>query len=504
MLDRIPKYVWFILIMSIWGAAIISFNLVRFNAQGIDEGAAMALLLNWSVSDQIINPVTTYGGPDLRALLFVPLGLYWPGSVIAAKVFTLIFCFASALFLHYWCEANEDKESAFIATGLFLISPVLIYVADSISIAPFLLTLFGAGLYLDKKYRASAHAISSLYFIQMLVIAITITLHPMGLAYPIALAWQWYRNPKNEKQQKQVWVGIAITSGIILAMQTGWINIAWGANPLVSLHNAVMGYDMRELYLNQWIAGAVVIVPLIYLLYRDYKKLFQDLMGTMLLIGLIVGLIAADQNWAMIALALLLYRGVPALITVNKKIKAFHFMGQRGIVFAAIFVLSLLFMQSDKLYATQLANGILTPREQLIHRLAEEAADPKKPFLAASQWPAQTMIVCKRDVLPLPPPQESGNALLKITKSITHIMFNHRDPANRELARNIAELGGYTETVDIQPAGVIIRIRNNSNTAEGDAAKDADDKGGTSSASENSATTAVTPSDPKPADNSNN
>lgn len=476
MLDRIPKYVWYILILCAWCAAIIGFHLVRFNPQGIDEGAAIALLLNWSVSDQVINPVTTFGGPDLRALLFIPLGLYWPGSIMAAKVFTMIFCFAAALLLYYWCESSEDKESAFIATGLLLISPALIHAVDSIDVAPFLLTLFGVGLYLDRKYRASPHAISSLYFIQMLVIAITITLHPMGLAYPLALAWQWWRNPKSDMQQKQVWAGIGITSGIILAMQTGWIDIAWGANPLVSLHNAVMGYDLRELDENQWIAGAVLAVPLIYLLLRNRQKLLQDLMGSMLLISLLIGLMAADQNWAMIALALLLYQGIPALISANKKIKLLSFVGQRGAVFTVIFVLSLIFMQSNKLYATQLANGILTAREQLIQRLAEEAADPNQPFLAASQWPAQSMIVCKRDVLPLPPAQDDGQSLLKITKGITHIMFNHRDPANRELARNIAELGGYTETVDIQSGGVIVRLRSNadSNQSESGANQHAD------------------------------
>ncbi|MGD8640434.1 MAG: hypothetical protein PVG89_07405 [Gammaproteobacteria bacterium] len=472
MLERIPKHVWHLLIMCVWGGAIIGFNLVRFNAHGVDEGAAMALLLNWSVSDQIINPVTTYGGPDFRALLFIPLGLYWPGSIIAAKVFTLMFCFASALLLYYWNKETEGDESALIATGLFLISPLLIYVADTISIAPFLLTLFGAGLYLDKKYRASPHSISSLYFIQMLVIAIVITLHPMGLAYPLALAWQWYKNPKSDKQKKQVWAGIGITTAIILAMQTGWIAIPWGANPLVSLHNAVMGYDLRELYQDQWVAGAIMIVPLVYLVYRDVGRLSGNLMGSMLLLSLIIGLSAADQNWAMIAMVMLLYRGIPAIIQLNKKITAFHFMGQRGIVFAAILLLSLFFMQGDKIYAKQLANQILSSRQQLIQRLAEEAADPDQPFLAASQWPAQTMIVCKRDVLKLPPPQDNGKELLAMIKNITHIMFDHRNPANHQLASNIAELGGYTETVDIQPAGVIVKIREN--IAPNDDAGDAD------------------------------
>lgn len=459
MFERIPKSVWYLLIICVWGGAIIGFQLVRLNAYNLDEGAAMALLLNWSVSDQIINPVTTYGGPDFRALLFIPLGLYWPGSMIAAKVFTLMFCFFSALFLFHWCRETEGEEPALIATGLFLIAPVLIYCADTINIGPFLLSVFGAGLYLDKKYRASPHSISSLYFTQMLVVAVSITLHPMGLAYPLALAWQWYKNPKSDKQKKQVWTGIGITSVVILAMQTGWIDIAWGDNPLTSLHNAVMGYNLREPYLEHWIAGAIVAVFLLLIIYRDFKTLSQNLMGSMLLLSILLGLSAADENWSLICVALLLYRGIPALITVNKSIKALSFAGQRGLVFVAIMVASLLFMQADKSYATQIISEVLTPRDQLIQRLAEEAADPDKPFLAASQWPAQTMIVCRRDVFKLPPALEDSNEFLKNLGNVTHIIFDHNDIENNGLARNIAELGGYTETVDIQPAGVIVKIR---------------------------------------------
>ncbi len=459
MFERIPKSAWYLLITCLWGGAMIGFQLIRFNAYNLDEGAAMALLLNWSVSDQVVNPVTTYGGPDFRALLFIPLGLYWPGSMIAAKIFALIFCVVAALYLFNWCRETEGDESALIATGLFVITPVLIYLADTISTGPFLISIFGAGLYLDKKYRASPHSISSLYFTQMLMIAVSVTLHPMGLAYPLALAWQWHTNPKSDKQKKQIWAGIAITVAIILVMQTGWISIAWGSNPLSSLHYAIMGYNLREPYLDHWIAGAIAAALLAFLIYRDFKRLSQNLMGSMLLGSALIGLSAADQNWAMIAAALILYRGIPALIALNKSIKTPGFMGQRGLVFAAIMAVSLLFMQADKSYAVQIINEVLTPRDQLIQRLAEEAADPNQPFLAASQWPAQTMIVCKRDVFKLPPPRENSEDLLKSLGNITHIVFDHRDIKNNRLAHNIAELGGYTETVDIQPSGVIVKIR---------------------------------------------
>jgi hypothetical protein len=214
----------------------------------------------------------------------------------------------------------------------------------------------------------------------------------------------------------------------------------------------------------------------------------------------VIGLAAADQNWATIAVAILLYRGVPALIALNKKTAALGFLGQRGIVFVAILAISLLFMQADKFYATQLANHILTPREQLIQRLAKVAADKDKPFLAASQWPAQTMIVCKRDVLPLPPPQKNGEALLAIIKNITHIMFNHHDPDNHQLAKNIAELSGLTETVDIESAGVIVKIRHEAheNDAGTDGKTSAQGDNANSRQQNKDVTTAPQPDQPQP------
>lgn len=459
MLDRIPDYVWKILILILWGGIIIGFNVIRFDSFGIDEGAAMALLLNWSVQQQIAIPVHLFGAPDFRGLLFVPLGLYWPGSIIAAKVFTLLFSFAAALMLHRWCMDKEDKEPALIATGLFLVSPALIHLVDSISIGPYLLALFGAGVFLDRKYRASPHKISSLYFLQMLLVATTVTLHPMGLAYPVALAWSWYKNPKSERQMKQVWTGLAITVLVILAIQAGWIAVAWQSNPLTSLHHAVLGVDKTEPLAEHWILGIILLALLAYLAYRDYKKLSDDLMGSMLLVAAVTGLLAADLNWALIVLTIILYRGISTLIVFNKSFNANHFLGQRGLVFGVMMILAIAFMQANKHHAFEIANEILSPKEMLIARLAEEAADKDRAFLAASQWPAQTMIACKREVFSLPPAQETGEQLKDIIKNITHIMFDHRDLKNRELARNIAELGGYTETIERQPHGVIVKIR---------------------------------------------
>ena len=459
-----PQKLWALLILCLWGAAIIAFKLIRLDEYGIDEGAAMALLLNWSVSDQVVSPVATYGGPDFRALLFIPLGLYWPGSILAAKVFTLLAAFGALWFFYNWSHAKQGPETALIASGLLLLAPLLLLQIDAIGAGPYLLALFAAGAYLDKKYRASPHAISSLYFVQLLLVSITVTLHPMGLAYPAALAWRWAVDAKSDKQKKQVWLGLACAVAIILAMQTGWIALQWFGNPLNVLNDALFGSHVAQPQESRWAGGLAPALILLYILVRNFKILLKDLLGGTLLGGAVIGLACADQSWGLVATVLLLYRDIPLLITANQSIKTGGFIGQRGIVMAAIFGVSTLFMLSDKTHAIQIRNNTLSPVDQLIERLAQEAADKNSPFIAASQWPARSMLASKRDVFKLPPSANTAEELYGHIKGLTHILFDHNAPKNIGLARQIAELGPATETIELQPAGVIVKIRPAQNT----------------------------------------
>ena len=59
---------------------------LRASPNGLTEEGAKALLLAWSIGDQVASPVLALGAPDIRALFFLPLGFFWPGQVIAAKV----------------------------------------------------------------------------------------------------------------------------------------------------------------------------------------------------------------------------------------------------------------------------------------------------------------------------------------------------------------------------------------------------------------------------------
>ncbi len=446
-----------LLAMIIWGGAILALGLVRFEPYGLDEGAARGLLLNWSVVDNIASPIVIFGLPDFRALFFVPLGLYWSGSIIAAKVYTLMMAFSAILLLYSWSRRTSGIEAALIPSTLLAISPLMITQIDAIGAGPYLLLTFGLGAWLDKTYRAAQRPLSGWYFLQLLAIGTSVTLHPAGLAYPLALMWRWYKDPADTRQKRHVLIGATLITALVLIMRLGWPDITtWWSNPIATLGLANLGNPLEE---PSWATGTVFAALLLLVLWLERRTLLGDLMGSMLLLGLLIGLAAADATWAMLALVLVLYRGVPRLIAANQALNKSSLMGRYGLVMIVMVVISTTFMLADKSYARIVKDGELSPEDQLIKLLAMEASDTKQPFRAASQWPARSMIACKRDVLPLPPPAKDGETLLRTIKGITHLTFNPYNPAYRELGRNIAQLGAATQTLALQQGGVIIKIR---------------------------------------------
>jgi hypothetical protein len=199
---------------------------------------------------------------------------------------------------------------------------------------------------------------------------------------------------------------------------------------------------------------------LVIVLIKQARPLLDDLFGTSLLLALFLGLFVADTNWALLALAMILYCGTPLLIKANLALGArAGFIGQRGLVMAVLFVLATLFMQTDKAHGVRLDSGLLSPTDELIQALIPEAADPEKHFLAASQWPARTMLVVRADVLPLPPAAATGTEQLAMIKGLTHLIFNHNDPDNTQLAKNFREMTDATVTLSRQSSGVILALR---------------------------------------------
>ena len=460
MISRIPSYSWGLLSMLIWGGVVLALGLVRFSPYGLDEGAARGLLLNWSIVDEVANPIVFFGLPDLRALFFVPLGLYWSGSIVAAKVYTLIMAFSAILLFYHWSRQTVSNESALISSALLAIAPIMVTQVDAVGVGPYLLLVFGLGVWLDKTYRASPRASGGWLFMQLLLVGICVTLHPMGLAYPLALLWRWYKEPITDPMgahhKKHMFVGVPIAALVLLVMRKGWDLMHWWDSPLAAL-GMITSVDPSE---APGVAGGIIFTALLLVVvFLERRALLGNLMGSMLLMGVVIGLTTADATWAMVVLTLILYYGIPRLIAANQAFNKHSLLGQRGLVIVVMMITATVFMLNVKDYRQVIKDEVLSAEDLLIRLLSREAADTKQPFRAASQWPARTMIACKRDVLTLPPPAKPGEDFLKTIKGFTHLMFNPYQPTYRELGHTIAQLGGATQTLALQQGGVIIKIR---------------------------------------------
>lgn len=451
---------WGIPVLALWAGIILSAGLLRFDPYGIEEAAAHALLLAWSASERVISTALIMGLPDLRALPFTVVGLYWPGSIIAAKVFTLLTTAAAAALLYRWSAATTGREGALIATGLLLIAPVTVAQADVLGTGPYLLLVFILGHWLDAAYRNTQRALGGWYFLQLLLILVAVSLHPAGLAYPLALIWEWWKNPLDARHQRHIYLGVGISVTFMLTMRMGWHAIDWMHNPVLVLAQGVIGPEAAGETLP-WVAGLVCAGVLLYVLAKERRELLANFMHRMLLGGVLLGLPAADGGWAMIALATLLYLGVPRLIAFNQSFGGQGFARQRGLVMVVLFVAATLFMQANKAHQFAAAQNLLSPSDKLILTLAVELEDvpAEQEIVAMSQWPGKTTLAIKRPALPLPPDYPDSQTLLRNIKGVTHLIFNPFDPANKSLADNLTMVTGNTETLALQEGGVILRIK---------------------------------------------
>jgi len=447
---------WALIALLAWGAAIIATGLVRFDAFAIEEEAARALLLVWSVVDRVINPIFVLGMPDLRSLLFVPVGIYWPGSVTAAKIFTLIISFGGGMFLYRWSRRHHSDESALIASALFLLSPLLISQVDTLATAPYLLLTFGLGAWLDQAYRRSKRVLGGWFFSQMLTILIAVSIHPMALAYPLALILEWFRNPIEGRQQKHIYIGASLAIVFSQLLHTGW-DVQWLSNPLTPLSTMFLGPAASSL--DHWSIGLLGLAILSALLIINRKLLINDLLGRTLFLALIIGLFSADASWSLIALSVILFLATSALINFNRRLGSHSFLGQRGLVMLILFITTTLFMQGNKAQHDAVASNLLSSEDLLIQTLAIELEDnDDEDILVMSEWPGRTMLAIKRPVIPLPPEYDDTQIFLKNIKGVTHIIFNPAQPQNAGLRRHLANLSGISETLSLQEGGAIITI----------------------------------------------
>jgi hypothetical protein len=468
LLSRMPQKCWAYTGLSIWAA--LSFILLHKTSYGIDEGAAHALLLIWSISDNVVSPIVTLGFPDFRAVFLAPIGILWTGDVVPAKVATILITATAAWALHTWRLRDGDAESTLLATGLLLISPLILVQIDTISVAAFLLFSFALGAWADQIYRESQKAFGGMYFSQLFLCFVAVTLHPIGLAYPLALLWAWYKDPVDKKHQTYFFTGIGATIVIALILTLGWSHITWLVNPVKSLASLLLGpASADEFGVFHWIAGIGMSLILLLVILKQAHKLWADLLGRSLLIGLVLGLFAGDDIFGLVALATCLYWGLPLLLN-NSNLQG-GFWKQRGFVLVLTVFLATTCMISSKLRYQNLQTGNLSPRDSLIKVLAEDSglflveeqaqeAPAKKPIRVASQWPALTMLACRCDALPLPPNAADSDALFAMLHGVSYLIFDPRDPINSSLAHNLATMGaGKTETIILQEGGVIVQVK---------------------------------------------
>lgn len=461
--DRVFGY-WGLAVLVLWGAAILGLNLLRLDPYDIDETAARALLINWTVADRVVNPIITLGAPDFRALVFLPLGAYWPGSIVAVKVFMLLISFAAATLMYRWARERLDAETAMIATGLLLIAPLLLMQVNAVGAGPFLLLGFALGLWLDRRYRAAQRALGGWYFAQLLLVVTVVTLHPAGLAYPAALAWEWHRNPTAARLRKHMLLGVGLATLFALVFRFGWPALSFGINPLSTLADLPLGRIPGDPMPPSWGVGLVPAALTLAVVFFARRWLATDLLGRMLAGGIVFGLAAADHSWSLLVLTLLLYVGTWLLIHANSHI-GHGFAGQRGLVLVVVFITATMFMIGDRGYRAALINSTLDPHDDIIRALVVETEDIKDSFNTASQWPAKTMLALKRPVFPLPPPAKDTHQFLQQMGKVSFIVFDPYDPHNKALRQTLSEAIGATETLIQQPEGVIVRIKPQIGTA---------------------------------------
>jgi hypothetical protein len=454
------------LVLGAW-ALVCLFFLHRV-PYDLSEAGAKAILLDWSIGDAVANSVVTLGIPDLRTLLWIPLGFLWSGQILAPKIITLLLMVLGAHLLYAWRAEGEQNESALLATGLLLIAPLTLDQVDSLGVGPYLLVGFILGHWLDQNYRQDPRPLGGWYFAQLGLSAFLVSLHLAGLAYPLALFMAWRKNPLNPTHQRFFMVGVPLTTLLGLAILLIRHGQAWGGNPILALLS-IFGVDnTTPMEILDWILGLSLLFAGLLILWRLRLSMMQSLMGSTLALGALLGLFMADGNWALIWLALLLFEGFPWLLQRRAGLLQHGFLLQRGWAWALVFVLATSFMVADRAHLNAVRNQVLSSQDQLIRSFADQVDDWRheaeakggqlSPIRVASQWPARTMVACRCDALPLPPAAANPEAQLAMMKGLSHLLLMPNEPANLALVSNLSQLGPKLETLSLQPGGVILQL----------------------------------------------
>jgi len=444
-------------------------SLFRYDSYGIEEAAALDLLMNWSIVHQIASPVAFFGMPDLRAILFIPLDMHWVGSLPAAKVFTMLILFGTALMYYKWSEERYDNEASMMATTLLLIAPISLMQTDALGTGVYLLCAFVVSAFLDRLLHESERASPSWFFLQILVCTFAVSLHPMGLALPLALIWRWSFEKEHRNKARKMIIAMILATAVMLFLRWGWYGMdAAAANPLAILADAIIGSPLLH-PANSWGIGLVVadlgIAAIVATLLIHRRNL--DSMTLMLTFAAMIGVAHADHAWVLVFWAATLFLGMPLLIQLNERIGWRGITGQRGLVLICVMVLASIAMMTARSSKNIGRLELKSDTDMVISVLAREAeaeASSTGKFLAASQWPARTLLATRRDVLPLPPASEDMADFAAKIRGITHVAFNPHLKSKHDLARNFAALSDKYETIALIPGGVVLKKKSTTDT----------------------------------------
>jgi hypothetical protein len=443
---------------------------LRSGPYGLTEEGAKALLVAWSIGDAVASAAFTLGTPDIRVAFFLPLGFLWPGQVIAAKVLTLLTMAGAGVALYRWRRREDQAEAALLATGLLLIAPLTVDSSNALSAAPFLLVICGMAAWLNRITPGERGAFGGAFFAQILLCAAAVTLHPAGLAYPALLFFTWWRNPPDERHRKHFLTGIPLAVLVALAMRPGWTGIIWGQNPLPTAAAVFNGSRSDgPLSVWDWLAGSTLLALTATVAWHERRRLLADLTGSTLLLGVLVGAVAADRTWGVLMLALLLYGGLPWLLRACAPLAGRGLLLQRGWLWLFLLLICTAFMRTNRSDYEAGRRNLLSAQDQLINDFAEgvnslrtgdstAGGQPSAAILVASSWPARTSIACRCDGLPLPPPAKDPDSQLAMMRGVSYVILGD-NADNRALAINFAQLGPRIEVLARGPGGVVLHFR---------------------------------------------
>lgn len=464
----VGKQHWGLFVLLVW--AMACFFVLHRGPYGVEEQAAKSILLDWSIADHVANSIVTLGVPDFRSLLWFPLAFVFPGHVLADKAAMIGVGALTAWGLYRWSFEQNDEESAQLATGLFLISPLILLQIDHLSTGLGVVACFMAAYWVDRVYRAQPKMLGGMFFAQLGLAALVVSLHPVGLVYPLLLAWNWYKNPVTLLQRRFFLGGLTAVTVVSLLLNWGWGGVTWWQNPLHAWTPLWLHYgefEGSDLSPTDWLLGCSLLVLTLWTLVSRRVALQKTLLGNCLWWGTLFSAFNGDTAFALLSLTLLLYGGLAGLLAWGGEYVGFW--RQRSWVFIGVFLLSTVSMQSDRLWYEFGRQALLTNQDQLIQTLANaveqvrQEADahhaPEPRIRVASQWPARTMMACRCDALPLPPVAKDAVGQLAMMKGLTHLILTPRDSANVGLVRHLSLLGNEVETQSLQSGGVMLVIK---------------------------------------------